>query len=347
MAAAVLGISFTFVLVAGCTLSDEPNQAAGGTSGATAVAGAGAQMAAAGAGGLTSSGGTQQLTGAGGVAGEVAGGESAGGESAEGGMPTKTDPEQPNGVDCASDAECPNGKYCEGSACATTKAVGALCKAPGECTTAICNDYETNVRPGHCCATPSNCACPGPAFANLLENPGFDKDLSGWDIHDNGVTGGTYRWYQFEERDMCPHSGQFRRNPNSSTSGYSVSIRQCVPVQAGTTYNFGGSWKSSTLPEPAPGGEAWNASCVIAFYATLDLCKDYGNEYQSRFDDWKSVDLHSRTTEVYHWYDFSESMTAPNSARAAVLDCSGLDDYAASTTICFDKMFVSPAPTAY
>lgn len=248
---------------------------------------------------------------------------------------------------CSQSAHCIKGKYCEGTACATTKAVGSLCKAPAECTTAICNNYETNVRPGHCCATPTNCACPGPAFANLLKNPGFDKDLSSWDIHDNGVPGGTYSWYQFEERDMCPHSGQFRRNPNSSTSGYTVSIRQCVPVQAGTSYNFGGSWKSSKLPEPAPGGEAWNASCMMAFYATLDLCKDYDNEYQSRFDGWKTADFHFQTSETYRWYDFRETIKAPNSAQAAVLDCTGTDDYAANTTIYFDKLYVSPAPTQY
>lgn len=248
---------------------------------------------------------------------------------------------------CSQNSQCVTGKYCETPNCVATKPPGSLCKAAAECNTAICNNATTNVRPGHCCTTPTNCNCPGPAFANLLTNPGFDKDLSGWDVHDNGVPGGTNGWYQFEERDACPYSGQFTRAANSTTSGYRVSIRQCVPVQAGTSYNFGGSWKASTLPEPNPGGEAWQASCDIAFYATLALCKDYDNEYANRFDGSMSVDLYTPTLAKYTWYDFNQTMTAPASAQAAVLDCSATDDYAPTSTLYFDKFYISPAPSKF
>jgi hypothetical protein len=248
------------------------------------------------------------------------------------------------------DEDCDD-NYCESNACVTTKGLGSLCKEPAECSTSICGNYQTNYRYGHCCSTP-NCSCPGPAFVNLLQNPGFDQDLAHWDVIDNGVPGGTFAWYEHEERDMCAYSGQFQRPANSTTSGYQVRVRQCVPVQAGTTYNFGGSWKSSTLPEYSAdgqplGGEAWNASCLMAFYATMALCEDSDNEYQNRFEEYRSLEFSTRTGAIYTWFDFEESITAPQAAQAAVMDCGGTDDFAPSTTIYFDKFYISPAPNHY
>jgi hypothetical protein len=253
---------------------------------------------------------------------------------------------------CTQNSQCTTGNYCESPQCVPTKDLGALCKEPAECTTGICGKYQTNVRSGHCCSTP-NCNCPGPAFVNLLQNPGFDQDLAQWDIRDNGVSGGSYAWYQFEERDMCSLSGQFERLANSSTSGYQVHLRQCVPVQQGTSYNFGGSWKSSRLPQYSadgqslPNGEAWNAGCLFAFYATMALCQDYDHEAENRFDGYVSIELSTQTTAAYQWFDFGQTLVAPQAAQAAVMDCSGTDDYAPNTVIYFDKFYVSPAPAKY
>lgn len=255
---------------------------------------------------------------------------------------------------CSQSSQCAKGNYCESSECVTTKDMGDLCKEPAECTSGICGSYQTNVRPGHCCSTP-NCTCPGPAFANLLQNPGFDQDLAHWDIREPSTMGGSYGWYEFEERDMCSYSGQFERRPDPNSSGYQVRLRQCVPVQQGTTYNFGGSWKSSRMPEywppypdpnsqQVPDGEAWNASCVMAFYATMELCQDYDNEYSNRFSGEKYLEFSSRTSTTYQWFDFEESMTAPQSAQAAVMDCNSTDDYAPNAHIYFDKFYISPAP---
>jgi len=252
---------------------------------------------------------------------------------------------------CSSSSQCATGKYCEPPECVPAKDLGALCKETAECTSGICGKYQTNVRFGHCCSTP-NCNCPGPAFANLLQNSGFDQDLANWDIRDNGVSGGSYAWYQFEERDSCSLSGQFERLADSN-SGYQVRLRQCVRVQQGTSYNFGGSWKSSRLPEYSadgqslPNGEAWNAGCVLAFYATMALCQDYDHEYENRFDGYKTVEFSTQTPAAYQWFDFAETMTAPQAAQAAVMDCSGIDDSAPNTVIYFDKFYISPAPAKY
>jgi hypothetical protein len=258
---------------------------------------------------------------------------------------------------CSQSSHCVKGKYCKSNECVTTKATGELCDQPAECTTGICGSYQTNVRRGHCCSTP-NCTCPGPSFANLLQNPGFDRDLSHWDIREPITRGGSYGWYEFEERDMCTYSGQFERRPDANSSGYQVRFRQCVPVQQGTTYNFGGSWKSSRMPsywppypdpnsQPVPDGEAWNASCFVAFYATMELCQDFDTEYQSRFSGEKSVQFHDRTSAIYQWFDFEDSITAPQSAQAAVMDCNGIDDYAPNVHIYYDKFYISPAPSKY
>jgi hypothetical protein len=228
----------------------------------------------------------------------------------------------------------------------TTKDMGDLCKEPAECTSGICGSYQTNVRPGHCCSTP-NCTCPGPAFANLLQNPGFDQDLADWNIREPNGNGGSYAWDDFEERDMCAYSGQFERLPDPNSSGYQVRLRQCVPVQQCTNYNFGRSWKSSRLPDSDPEGEAWYASCTMAFYATMGLCQDYDTESQNRFPGEKWVEFSSMTNAVYVWFDFEESMTAPAAAQAAVMDCAVGDDYAPNTHVYFDKFYISPAPNEF
>jgi len=243
---------------------------------------------------------------------------------------------------CTQSSDCAKGNYCDSPKCVATKSTGSLCKAPAECTTNICNNSVANKSFGHCCTTPT-CNCPGPAFANLLKNPGFDKDLANWDVYTDG---GTYRWYQPEERDSCSFSGQFVRDASESAH-YQSHLRQCVPVQQNTDYNFGGSWKSSTLFGDPPNGEQWNASCVIAFYATLALCQDNDNEYQNRFDGWTTIVLDTQTPARYQWFDFKQKFTAPAAAQAAVIDCMVTDDYAPTTSVYFDKFFISPSPSAF
>lgn len=322
------GVVLAVCLVGACSLTP-PDEVHMDASGGAGAAGGGTPGGGAAAGGGTLAGGgtsAQKPPGSAGVNSLAGSGEGgmqalgAGGEDNRGGA---------------------------GEASVATKELGALCAEPTECSSGICGKYQTNVRPGHCCATPTNCNCPGPAFVNLLQNPGFDQDLAGWDVRDNGVTGGSFAWYELEERDMCQHSGQLERRANPETSGYQVQLRQCVAVQEGTAYNFGGSWKSSRLPEPLPDGEPWVAGCVLAFYATVELCEDYEHEAQSRFEGYKTVDFSSATTAIYQWFDFEETLTAPQAAHAAVMDCSGSDDYAPNTSLYFDKFYISPAPSKY
>ena len=71
------------------------------------------------------------------------------------------------------------------------------------------------------------------------------------------------------------------------------------------------------------------ADCTLAFFATLALCQDKDSEYANRFDGQRNVEFSSRTTATYRWFNFQETMTAPQAAQAAVMDCGGTDDICA------------------
>jgi hypothetical protein len=79
----------------------------------------------------------------------------------------------------------------------------------------------------------------------------------------------------------------------------------------------------------------------------MELCQDFDTESQSRFSGEKSVPFHNLTSASYQWFDFADSITAPQSAQAAVMDCNGVDDYVPSVRIYFDKFYISPAPSKY
>jgi hypothetical protein len=98
----------------------------------------------------------------------------------------------------------------------------SVCSAAQECSSNICG--------GRCCASACTCTQPN-ASANLLQNPGFDTNVSGWST-DSGTT---VMWGS-GDAENCPYSGIARVNgPGDGVSRF----WQCVPISAATTYNFG------------------------------------------------------------------------------------------------------------
>ena len=244
---------------------------------------------------------------------------------------------------CSQNSHCASGSYCASTDCVPKLGVGEVCLESGDCTTNICNGYEESVRPGRCCTTPANCDCPGPAFDNLLSNPGFDDDLDAWDFENNFAS---YSWEQFSDQDLCPYSGALQ--VTLGQVGY-VDFRQCVPVSGGTEYTFGGAIYSSRLPEylngePQAEGTPWQADCTLAFYATLEVCENH--LFSDRLE-YNHLGLDEMVNETYEWFGFSGSHVAPNLANAAALECSALDDYAPNTYLIFDKLYITPDPGAY
>ena len=72
--------------------------------------------------------------------------------------------------------------------------------------------------------------CHTPSPGNLLQNPGFDLNVSGW----SSEPGASLKLASGKDASACPYSG--------SAAGVAASdarIYQCVPIASGTTYNFG------------------------------------------------------------------------------------------------------------
>lgn len=86
---------------------------------------------------------------------------------------------------------------------------------------------------------------------NLLLNPGFDSNLADWDLFE--AFGVTAAWNAADE-DAAPGSGSLRGNlPASGTFRIPIYASQCVAVQGGTSYRFGGSvlLPAATSPDNA------------------------------------------------------------------------------------------------
>ncbi|HVR64276.1 MAG TPA: hypothetical protein VMU50_20390 [Polyangia bacterium] len=118
-------------------------------------------------------------------------------------------------VNCSVAQDCVSAAYCSATTCITKKQEGELCSANVECTLGACS--------GRCC---SGCTCTQPSPGNVLKNPGFDKDVSGWMVD----TGTVYR--ETSDSDGCPYSGSL------ATTGASQ-VSQCVTTPLDGTYNFG------------------------------------------------------------------------------------------------------------
>lgn len=85
------------------------------------------------------------------------------------------------------------------------------------------------------CATLAGPAAAAADGQNLVVNPGFDTDLSGWDVVGPATWDGTL------DATGSPHSGSVRGVFNASAvNGDDGVVLQCVPLTVGVTYVFGG-----------------------------------------------------------------------------------------------------------
>lgn len=78
---------------------------------------------------------------------------------------------------------------------------------------------------------------------NSLANPGFDTDLSGWDIFENRIG----EWSQ-EDADGSGSSGSaLLMNRGTSNGNVPLVLHQCIVAQPGVEYRFGGD--AMVLPD--------------------------------------------------------------------------------------------------
>jgi hypothetical protein len=136
---------------------------------------------------------------------------------------------------CTDGTACASTSYCDGAkACVAKKAAGSLCLTSAECSSGACG--------GRCCAAGTPCLCPQPNAKNLLQNPGFETNLSGWALIDGaGGDPTTHLGWASEDSSNdtsgnppCPFSG----SAHLTSTGFD--LRQCVSLDPTKTYNVGG-----------------------------------------------------------------------------------------------------------
>ena len=97
---------------------------------------------------------------------------------------------------------------------------------------------------------------------NLLANPGFDSDFSGWDEYFGRVGD-----WDSDDADGSGSSGSaLLGNEGTSDGVVPLVLNQCVPVQGGEQYDFGGAIR---VPAGQPSG---TAAYIFAYPYTNDSC---------------------------------------------------------------------------
>jgi hypothetical protein len=163
---------------------------------------------------------------------------------------------------------------------------------------------------------------------NLLANPEFDSDLSGWTgpqagvfdptLNAPGSTGGSAQSINDQDNPGCP--------PGAVCVGQ-VAIRQCVPVTAGTAYDFGGK-----LFIPGAQAASGYGNVALGFWASASCAGGFISVSES--PDVLTVDvwgLSIRTVEA-----------PPGAVSASVLGANNRTTPSGSFKVNFDSMFFQP-----
>jgi hypothetical protein len=135
---------------------------------------------------------------------------------------------------CSTATDCAKNDYCAGNVCKPKVTDGGLCTSNAQCASTLCG--------GRCCAS-QPCDCPQPSAGNVIKNPGFDKDLTSWNV-EMGTTvinwqPGTFMTGNMTYADghTCAYSGAaYISNPDPNNN--SQRIWQCAAISTQTDYNF-------------------------------------------------------------------------------------------------------------
>ena len=173
---------------------------------------------------------------------------------------------------------CPaNQSLCGGSTCVDTLSTAAHCgstctqcrNSTPDCVQSKCvqctNSTEcrdaahTSLNLGAnavCNTSTHNCMCATKDPGNVLTNPGFDTDLSGWHAANDGSTIA----FAFSDGFFCSASG------SATTSGGFGGIQQCARITGGSNYFLGAMYFMS-------GGTGSPVDCSVEYHANAN-CDD-------------------------------------------------------------------------
>ncbi len=215
-----------------------------------------------------------------------------------------------------------------GAAAPVLLADGAVCTTNAQCSSNSCG--------GRCCPVGTPCSCPQPDAKNLLKNPGFDSNVSGWNVAGNG----TFHWVAVRGNDQdatsCPYSG-FGRFYSTGT----LTVSQCVAVSTAKSYNISSALSNSSL------GDFTNYSfgemqCNFDWFSSSD-CSGASLADGALSRQWLNVDWSPALWDGSPWYP-------PTGAGSARLSCSDTCDGTDVTDPCYanvDEMGITEAPAAY
>ncbi len=202
---------------------------------------------------------------------------------------------------CGAPSDCIAAAYCSNSTCVRKKTDGTVCADDAECLNGVCG--------GRCCA--AGCTCSQPNSTNLLKNPGFDTDTSGWTIDSGSLirTSG--------DAEGCPYSGSLFAVAGPSFFQFS----QCVPnVHLDGSYTFGIRMMDA------------EGVCGVRFYVGSNCDGDEAGD-----------DELNGPLPVSGWQSPTPETGYPNisvsGAESVLFFCGG--------TGTFDMAYVSPAPSQY
>jgi hypothetical protein len=217
---------------------------------------------------------------------------------------------------CGGAPDCVPADYCAGTRCTPKKPDGTPCSSSIECSMGTCG--------GLCCA--AGCSCTQPTVANVLKNPGIDKDTAGWTI-DSGTLSRS-----LSDAERCPYSGSLITT--IAAGGAERTVSQCVSNKplAGN-FNFGAHIQTI-------GGSGAGVICQAAFWSGFNCDGDtiVTNE---------TVGLASTSGWQTPIPESSPDGTPVSGANSLRFSCYLLADPSVSTDFYLDMLYVAKVPNHY
>jgi hypothetical protein len=166
--------------------------------------------------------------------------------------------------------------------------------------------------------------CLTKSAGNILTNPGFDTNVTGWTDFDPAAIASS--WSPLDATG-CATSGSLAVE-NIDDAGINSGVLQCVAAVAGTTYDFG---VSIYLPSNSQVffDVTWNsdASCMTEVGAEQQLAAD--------------------TTILDAWQSLSGTAVAPAGTQSAQVYFQIVQGQGSGFTPLFDDAYLTPSPGAF
>jgi hypothetical protein len=158
---------------------------------------------------------------------------------------------------------CVTGKVCSGTQCLWED--GRVCASGADCASGVCG--------GRCCPAGTSCTCTQPGPHNLLQNPGFDVGLTGWNVQAGPgeiswqPRGPVDQWNYSWDAENCPYSGgaKLTCNKGEPCGDQSCACQwmwQCIDLPYEGEFTFG---KKLSNDNDQPG----ETHCAVATFTGL------------------------------------------------------------------------------